>query len=65
MHADGAAGVQLKLVSPNGDDGANVGCTCTGYPGQLTVFVTFTAEQPSQLAHPLPRHHDHRTPSST
>ena len=40
---------QLKLVSPNGDDGANVGCTCTGYPGQLTVFVTFTLNNASQL----------------
>jgi aldose 1-epimerase len=42
-------GVQLKLVSPNGDDGANVGCTCTGYPGQLTVFVTFTINNAGEL----------------
>jgi aldose 1-epimerase len=50
VHSAGAAGVQLKLVSPNGDDGANVGCTtCTGYPGQLTVFVTFTLNNASQL----------------
>jgi aldose 1-epimerase len=50
VHSAGAAGVQLKLVSPNGDDGANVGCTtCTGYPGQLTVFVTFTLNKASQL----------------
>ena len=50
VHSAGAAGVQLKLVSPNGDDGANVGCTtCTGYPGQLTVFVTFTLNRASQL----------------
>jgi len=44
-----AAGVQLKLVSPNGDDGANVGCSCTGYPGTLTVAVTFTLNDASQL----------------
>jgi aldose 1-epimerase len=45
----GAVGVQMKLVSPNGDDGANVGCSCTGYPGTLTVFVTFTLDNASQL----------------
>ena len=45
----GSAGVRMKLVSPNGDDGANVGCSCTGYPGQLTVFVTFTLNSASQL----------------
>jgi len=45
----GAVGVQLKLVSPNGDNGANVGCTCTGFPGQLTVFVTFTLNNRNQL----------------
>jgi aldose 1-epimerase len=43
------AGVQMKLVSPNGDDGANVGCSCTGYPGRLTVFVTFTLNNRNQL----------------
>jgi len=44
-----SAGVALKLVSPNGDDGANVGCTCTGFPGQLTVHVTFTLTNGNQL----------------
>jgi len=50
VHVDGAAGVQMKLVSPNGDDGANVGCSCTGYPGQLTVFVTFLLDNRGDLA---------------
>jgi aldose 1-epimerase len=45
----GTAGVQMKLVSPNGDDGANVGCSCTGYPGTLTVTVTFTLNDSNQL----------------
>jgi aldose 1-epimerase len=45
----GVAGVTMKLVSPNGDDGANVGCSCTGYPGTLTVHVTFTLSNASQL----------------
>jgi aldose 1-epimerase len=45
----GVAGVAMKLVSPNGDDGANVGCTCTGYPGTLTVHVTFTLNNANQL----------------
>jgi aldose 1-epimerase len=45
----GTAGVALRLVSPNGDDGANVGCSCTGYPGTLTVHVTFTLSNSDQL----------------
>jgi aldose 1-epimerase len=49
VHQSGAAGVEIKLVSPNGDDGANVGCTCTGFPGQLTVQVTFTLNNADQL----------------
>jgi aldose 1-epimerase len=49
VHSAGAAGVRMKLVSPNGDDGANVGCSCTGYPGQLTVYVTFTLNDANQL----------------
>ena len=49
VRSRGAAGVQLKLLSPNGDDGANVGCSCTGYPGTLTVYVTFTLNNASQL----------------
>ena len=49
VYPAGAAGVRLKLVSPNGDDGANVGCSCTGYPGQLTVYVTFTLNNAGQL----------------
>jgi aldose 1-epimerase len=43
------AGVALTLVSPNGDDGANVGCSCTGFPGTLTVHVTFTLNDLNQL----------------
>jgi aldose 1-epimerase len=45
----GTAGVTMTLVSPNGDDGKNVGCKCTGYPGTLTVHVTFTLNNASQL----------------
>jgi aldose 1-epimerase len=42
-------GVTLELVSPNGDEGypaGSPGCPngCTGYPGQLTVDVTFTLD---------------------
>jgi aldose 1-epimerase len=47
--SSGEVGVQLTLVSPNGDDGANVGCSCTGFPGQLTAHVTFTLNDASQL----------------
>ena len=49
VSAPGVAGVQLRLVSPNGDDGANVGCSCTGFPGKLTVRVTFTLDNRNQL----------------
>jgi aldose 1-epimerase len=49
VSGSGVAGVALKLVSPNGDDGANVGCTCTGFPGTLTVHVTFTLNNRNQL----------------
>ncbi len=48
----GAAGVQLKLVSPNGDQGGKIaGCAtpCTGYPGQLTTYVTFLLTNHNQL----------------
>ena len=51
----GSAGVQLTLVSPNGDaSGAagSPGCPsgCTGYPAQLTVNVTYTLNNQDQLA---------------
>jgi aldose 1-epimerase len=54
VHANGAAGVALTIVSPNGDDGANVGCvvngqTCTGYPGTLTLTVTYLLDNQSRL----------------
>jgi aldose 1-epimerase len=54
VHVKGAAGVQLTLVSPNGDDGENVGCvvagkSCTGYPGTLTVVVTYLLDNSSRL----------------
>lgn len=39
----------MELVSPNGDDGANVGCSCTGFTGQLTAYVTFTLDNDNQL----------------
>ncbi len=52
--APGSAGVQLTLVSPNGDaSGAagSPGCPsgCTGYPAQLTVVVTYTLNNQGQL----------------
>jgi aldose 1-epimerase len=54
VHGKGTAGVALTLVSPNGDDGANVGCvvsghTCTGYPGTLTLTVTYLLDNSSRL----------------
>ena len=54
VHGPGSAGVQLTLVSPNGDaSGApgSPGCPkgCTGYPAQLTVNVTYTLNNQDQL----------------
>jgi aldose 1-epimerase len=45
----GVAGIRFKLVSPNGDAGKNVGCKCTGYPGKLTVFVTYFLDNDNNL----------------
>jgi aldose 1-epimerase len=54
VSGNGSAGVQLTLVSPNGDEGypANSpGCPngCTGYPAQLTTVVTYTLNNANQL----------------
>ena len=50
----GQAGVALTIVSPNGDGGKNVGCVvagkpCTGYPGRLTLHVTYLLDNNSRL----------------
>jgi aldose 1-epimerase len=54
VHVKGAAGVQLTLVSPDGDGGENVGCVvgtspCTGYPGKLTTVVTYLLDNQGRL----------------
>ncbi len=50
----GAVGVQLTLVSPNGDEhhpAGSPGCVkaCTGYPAQLKVVVTYTLDNRDHL----------------
>jgi len=50
----GSVGVELTLVSPNGDSSGAVGSPgcpngCTGYPAQITVHVTFTLNNSGQL----------------
>jgi len=50
----GAVGVQLTLVSPNGDQAGaagSPGCPngCTGYPAELKVVVTYTLNNQDQL----------------
>src|SRR5215469_12120171 len=50
----GQAGVALTIVSPNGDGGKNVGCVvngapCTGYPGRLTLHVTYLLDNNNRL----------------
>ncbi len=49
-----AVGVQLTLVSPNGDEGAKAGSPgcpagCTGYPAQIKVVLTYTLNNANQL----------------
>jgi aldose 1-epimerase len=45
-------GVAMTLVSPDGDEGSafEPSCNCTGYPGKLTLTVTFTLNNANQLA---------------
>ena len=50
----GSVGVQLTLVSPNGDEGypaGSPGCPtgCTGYPAQIKVVLTYTLNNANQL----------------
>jgi aldose 1-epimerase len=50
----GYVGVQLTLVSPNGDQAAAAGAPgcpngCTGYPAELKVVVTYTLNNANQL----------------
>ena len=54
VHGNGTAGVQLTLVSPNGDEShpaGSPGCPngCTGYPARLKVVVTFTINNHNAL----------------
>ncbi len=58
VHSAGSAGVSMTLVSPNGDEGSafEPSCKCTGYPGKLTLTVTFTLNNSNQL-----RMHYHAT----
>ena len=63
VHGPGTAGVQLTLVSPNGDAGGakgSLGCPngCTGYPAQLTVTVTYTLNNKGQLGIHYNAHND-------
>jgi aldose 1-epimerase len=49
IQSNGEAGVTLELVSPNGDSSGaagSPGCPtgCTGFPAELTVWVTFTLD---------------------
>jgi aldose 1-epimerase len=41
QHGNGSVGLQLKLVSPNGDQ---------GYPGTLTSYATYTLDQDNRLS---------------
>jgi aldose 1-epimerase len=49
--AFGTVGVSMTLHSPNGDEGSAFehSCKCTGYPGALTLTVTFLLNNRNQL----------------
>jgi aldose 1-epimerase len=53
-------GVTLRLVSPNGDEGATFepSCKCTGYPAKITVDVTFTLNAKGQYGIHYKVHND-------
>jgi aldose 1-epimerase len=55
IHTKNEVGVTLQLVSPNGDSSGaagSPGCPsgCTGYPGELTVDVTYTLNNQGQYS---------------
>jgi len=55
VYGNGSVGVQLTLISPNGDSSGAVGSPgcpngCTGYPATIKVVVTFTLNNANQLA---------------
>ncbi len=59
----GFVGVQLTLVSPNGDEShpaGSPGCPngCTGYPAQITVTETYTLNNADQLVIHYKTHDD-------
>ena len=54
VSGNGSVGVQLTLVSPNGDESApagSPGCPngCTGYPAQIKVVLTYSLNNRNQL----------------
>jgi aldose 1-epimerase len=54
VHGPGSIGVQLSLVSPNGDESGaagSPGCPngCTGYPAQVTLVVTYMLDTHNDL----------------
>jgi aldose 1-epimerase len=54
VYGYGSVGVQLTLISPNGDASGAVGSPgcpngCTGYPGTIKVVVTFTLNNANQI----------------
>jgi aldose 1-epimerase len=54
VSSPGSVGVQLTLLSPNGDEGypaGSPGCPngCTGYPAAIKVVLTYTLNNANQL----------------
>jgi aldose 1-epimerase len=69
IHTSTEVGVTLQLVSPNGDaSGAkgSPGCPngCTGFPGELTVDVTYTLNNQGQYEIRYRAHNDSPTLST-
>jgi aldose 1-epimerase len=63
VRTPGIVGVQLTLVSPNGDQSypaGSPGCPngCTGYPAKITVVVTYTLNNANQLVIHYKTHND-------
>jgi aldose 1-epimerase len=69
IHTSDKVGVELQLISPNGDQSypaGSPGCPsgCTGYPAELTVDVTYTLNTSGQYEIHYSAHNDSTTLST-
>ncbi len=56
----GSVSLTMKLVAPNGDEGSNFepSCSCTGFPAQVTTWITYTLDNAGRLTIHYRAHND-------